>query len=120
MMSIHDRDGGRKYLTGAEHARFLLAADQAPRDVRAFCHTLAWTGCRVSEALALTGAQVDVAGGTITFETLKKRQRGLFRTVPIPPTLPPCLTWCSAFVACAVSRPRCRCGRSRGQRLGAA
>ena len=30
---------------------------------------------------------VDVATGTITFETLKKRQRGLFRTVPVPPEL---------------------------------
>ncbi len=87
MMSIHDQQGGRKYLSGAEHTRFLAAADQAPRDVRAFCHTLAWTGCRISEALALTGAQVDVVAGTVTFETLKKRRRGLFRTVPIPPEL---------------------------------
>ncbi len=73
MMSIHDEAGGRKYLTGAEHTRFLQAADLAPRDVRAFCHTLAWSGCRISEALALTGERVDVAAGTITFETLKKR-----------------------------------------------
>jgi len=87
MMSIHDQAGGRKYLTGAEHARFLQAADLAPRDVRAFCHTLAWTGCRVSEALALTGERVDVVAGSITFESLKKRRRGLFRTVPIPPEL---------------------------------
>jgi len=87
MMSIHDQAGGRKYLTGAEHARFLQAVDLAPRDVRAFCHTLAWTGCWVSEALALTGERVDVAAGAVTFETLKKRRRGLFRTVPIPPEL---------------------------------
>ena len=87
MMSLHDQAGGRKYLTREEHARFLQAADQAPRDVRAFCHTLAWTGCRISEALALTAERVDVATGTITFETLKKRQRGLFRTVPVPPEL---------------------------------
>jgi integrase len=86
-MSIHDQAGGRKYLTGAEHTRFLAAADQAPRDVRAFCHTLAWTGCRLSEALALTGERVDVVAGAITFESLKKRRRGLFRTVPIPPEL---------------------------------
>jgi integrase len=87
MMSIHDQAGARKYLTREEHTRFLRAADQAPRDVRAFCHTLAWTGCRISEALALTGERVDVATGAITFETLKKRQRGLFRSVPIPPAL---------------------------------
>lgn len=87
MMSLHDQDGGRKYLTGEEHKRFLLAADAAPRDVRAFCHALAWTGCRISEALALTAERVDVAGATITFESLKKRKRGVFRIVPIPPEL---------------------------------
>ena len=87
MMSIHDRAGGRKYLTGVEHGHFLAAADLAPRDVRAFCHTLAWTGCRISEALALTAERVDVAAGAITFETIKKRRRGVFRTVPVPPEL---------------------------------
>jgi len=87
MMSLHDQAGGRKYLTREEHIRFLLAADQAPRDVRAFCHTLGWSGCRISEALALTAERVDVAAGTITFETLKKRRTGVFRAVPIPPEL---------------------------------
>ena len=85
MMSLHDQAGGRKYLTRKEHTCFLQAADQAPRDVRAFCHTLGWSGCRISEALALTAERIDVATGTITFETLKKRQRGLFRTVPVSP-----------------------------------
>lgn len=87
MMSIHDVAGGRKYLTEQERRRFLEAADQAPREVRAFCHTLAWTGCRISEALALTAERIDIAQGTITFDSLKKRRRGLFRTVPIPPEL---------------------------------
>ncbi len=87
MMSIHDQAGARKYLTDDERRRFLAAADAAPREVRAFCHTLVWTGCRVSEALALTADRVDVAAGTITFESLKKRRRGLFRTVPVPPEL---------------------------------
>ena len=84
MMSIFDQAGGRKYLTAEERTRFLAAADQAPRDVRAFCHTLGWSGCRISEALALTGERIDVAAGTITFESLKKRRR---RSVPIPPEL---------------------------------
>lgn len=87
MMSIHDRAGGRKYLTAAEHARFLAAADLTRRDVRAFCHTLAWSGCRVSEALATTAERVDVAAGAITFETVKRRRRGVFRAVPVPPEL---------------------------------
>jgi len=39
MMSIHDRAGGRRYLTEDECRRFLVAADAAPREVRASCHT---------------------------------------------------------------------------------
>ena len=62
MMSLHGPDGGRKYLTADERRAFLAATDRAPRDVRAFCHLLAWTGCRISEALALTAERVDVAG----------------------------------------------------------
>ena len=87
MMSLHGPDGGRKYLTAEERRAFLAAADRAPRDVRAFCHLLAWSGCRISEALALTTERVDVAGAAITFESLKKRRRGVFRVVPIPPEL---------------------------------
>ena len=87
MISIHNQAGSRKYLTEAEHARFLAAAEQVPPDVRAFCHTLSWTGCRLSEALALTSERVDLVAGTITFETLKKHQRGPLRTVLIQPEL---------------------------------
>jgi integrase len=48
---------------------------------------LAHTGCRISEALALTADRVDMAGGLVVFETLKKRRRGIFRAVPVPPDL---------------------------------
>jgi hypothetical protein len=37
------------------------------------------TGCRVSEALALTPDRVDLAGRAVVFETLKKRRQGVFR-----------------------------------------
>ena len=40
--------------------------------------TLAYTGSRVSEALALTADRVDLAGKTVVFESLKKRRGGLF------------------------------------------
>lgn len=87
MSGLHDAAGARKYLTAEERARFLVAADAAPRAVRALCHTLAWSGCRVSEALALTAERVDLAGAAITVESLKKRRRGTFRTVPVPAEL---------------------------------
>ena len=59
---------------------------KAPRDVRTFCATLHATGCRVSEALALTAERVDLAGRVATFESLKKRRRGVFRAVPVVPS----------------------------------
>ena len=58
-MRLYDRQGQRKYVTPAERKGFLLAAAAAPEDVRTFCGTLVYTGCRISEALALTAARVD-------------------------------------------------------------
>jgi len=49
--------------------------------------TLTYAGCRLSEALALTVDRVDLAAGVLTFESLKKRRDGVFRSVPVPPTL---------------------------------
>lgn len=86
-MQLFDRDGSRKYLTVAERARFLRAAEQAPREARTLCMTLAWSGCRLSEGLALPADRVDLAGGMLVFATLKKRQDGIYRAVPVPPSL---------------------------------
>ena len=58
-----------------------------PRPVRTLCGVLHATGCRLSEALALTPERVDPAGEALVFETLKKRRRGVFRAVPVPPGL---------------------------------
>src|SRR5215207_9106187 len=86
MTSLHDQHGHRKYLTPAERDAFLRAADDAEvREVRTFCATLAYTGCRISEALALTADRVDLKAGVLVFESLKKRQSGIFRAVPVPP-----------------------------------
>ena len=81
---LYDRRGFRKYLTASERAAFLHAAHQALPDVRTFCLALAYTGARVSEALALTPARIDVDARVILIESLKKRRRGHFRAVPIP------------------------------------
>src|SRR3984957_7100456 len=86
MMQLYDRAGQRKYLTPAERQEFLRAAEDAPRAVRTFCATLAHTGCRISEALALTAARVDLGGGVLVFESLKKRHKGIYRAVPVPPS----------------------------------
>ena len=46
-----------------------------------------YTGCRPSEALALTADRVDFQATVLTFENKKKRRPGLYRAVPVPATL---------------------------------
>ena len=86
-MALHTADGARKYLTAGERDAFLREAERADRQVRTLCMTLAYAGCRLSEALALTADRVDLAAGTLIFESLKKRRSGIYRAVPVPPAL---------------------------------
>ena len=55
-----------------------------PIEERAFCLLLLFTGCRISEALELTGAQIDFDGGYVILRSLKKRANNKFRMVPVP------------------------------------
>ncbi|MEI9887754.1 MAG: tyrosine-type recombinase/integrase [Rhizomicrobium sp.] len=82
--SLFDARGQRKYLTPAERAAFLLAAVAANPSTSTFCLTLALTGARISEVLALTPERLDRSEGTIVLETLKRRRKGVFRAVPVP------------------------------------
>jgi integrase len=85
---VFDRRGNRKYLNGAERRAFLLTVKHEPdARRRAFCLTLFYTGCRISEALNLTAGRIDVTGKAVVFETLKRRGRGYFRAVPVPDSL---------------------------------
>jgi len=84
-MQIYDSAGRRKYLTPNERRDFLTASESTSQSVRTLCGTLAHTGCRISEALALTGDRVDLSDGVLIFESLKKRRRGIYRAVPVPP-----------------------------------
>ena len=88
--------GDRLYLDESDRRRFLAAAalldDQSHR---MFCEVLHWTGCRISEALALTPRQINPDKHVIRFRTLKKRKHTrqgelkgpVFRDVPIPKAL---------------------------------
>ena len=80
-MALHTADGARKYLTTGERDAFLRAAEAADREVRTLCMTLAYAGCRLSEALALTVDRVDLAAGRLVLESLKKRRSGVYRAV---------------------------------------
>lgn len=81
---LFDGYGNRKYLTSDERQAFIAACGEAPADVGAFGLTLAYTGCRLSEALALTADRLDADAGFIVFETLKQRRKSVFRAVPAP------------------------------------
>lgn len=87
--SLYTATGRRKYLNRDERERFLKAACACERaTLRTLCLTLAYTGCRISEALALTSASIELQSGLIAIRSLKKRNRGIIiREVPIPPTL---------------------------------
>jgi integrase/recombinase XerD len=84
---LFDGQGRRFYFTDDERKAFLAAARIAPREVRCFCGVLHYTGCRISEALALTPKAIDLSSRFIVFESLKKRRRGIYRPVPVPPEL---------------------------------
>jgi len=84
--ALYDAEGGRKYICAIEHRRFLDAANRAEPATRAFCRLLAFTGCRISEALSLTPARLDDGTQRVIFLTLKRRKR-VFRSVPIPRAL---------------------------------
>ena len=87
-MELYNGSGARLYLTADERERFRKAALAAPRTARTFCLTLLYTGCRISEALALEARRVDFSNEALVFRTLKKRgDKAHYRAVPVPPSL---------------------------------
>ena len=81
-------EGKRKYLTQEEQGRFMAAANAQERaEVRTFSLTFVYTGCRISEALELTPERADLSDKSITFRTLKQRDKIKYRSVPCPDTL---------------------------------
>jgi integrase len=58
-------------------------ADRLAFRRRTLLYVLAYTGCRLSEALALTPHQFDADSRTLTFRTLKRR-RIVHRALPVP------------------------------------
>lgn len=90
--SLFDQSGTRKYLIARERLAFVHKASKECEAISRFCLTLAFTGARISEVLALTAGRVDAADEAIIFETLKQRKKKIFRAVPVPRTLIPLLT----------------------------
>lgn len=67
-LRLYTAAAARKYVTVGERDAFLREAERTDRLVRTLCMTLAYGGCRLSEALALT---VDRVG-----KSASKPQRG--------------------------------------------
>lgn len=85
---MFDRHGNRKYLNWPERKAFLRAVKKDSDLLsRTFCLTLYYSGCRISEALAVNPDRIDFTGKAMIFETLKQRRRGNFRSIPIPDSL---------------------------------
>lgn len=84
---LYDTAGNRKYLTTRERQRFISVARLRTSHIETFCLTLAYTGARISEVLALRTRNIDMSAGIIVFESLKKRRRGVYRQVPVPQEL---------------------------------
>lgn len=84
--SLYTRTGHRKYLTPAERAAFIAAAKvQTRREVALLCLTIAYTGCRISEALRLRVSNIEVEAGFIAIRSLKKRNGAIvIREIPAP------------------------------------
>ena len=86
-MTLHTSGGARKYLNVAERQRFAAAAETLPPEPRLFCLLLMWSGCRISEGVAITPLAIDRDGGTVAFITLKRRKGSVVRQVPVPAAL---------------------------------
>jgi integrase/recombinase XerD len=82
--SAYDNEGRRKYLSRAEGCAFVQNAARLPKPSALFCLTLYYTGCRISEALALRRQDVDSQMKAISIRSLKKRQRREIRRIPVP------------------------------------
>ena len=80
----YDHEGQRKYLSRAEGAKFVHHATNLPRAEALFCLVIYYTGCRISEALALRRQDVDAESKAMLIRSLKKRDKSTIRRLPIP------------------------------------
>lgn len=83
-LSLYAGTGRRLYVNEGERDSLIWAAAGAEPVRRAFALVLIHTGCRISEALELTPARIDISGRALVFRTLKKRGKTVYRRVPVP------------------------------------
>jgi integrase/recombinase XerD len=86
-MKLLSDNGERLYLTASERERFEEVCKKQDRETMTFGLVLLYTGCRLSEALNLKVKHIDLENNSIGIESLKKRKKGIFRSVPVPERL---------------------------------
>jgi integrase/recombinase XerD len=113
--SLYTPTGRRKYLTPDERARFIAAARACPRaDLKTFCLTLAYTGCRISEGLAIAPHAVESGAGFVAVRSLKKRDGAIvIREIPVPADLLALFEEVHHLSECAPGEPLWRWCRSQ-------
>jgi len=82
-MTLFDKGGNRKYLTTEERQLFLTAAKTSNREVRTFCLMLLYSGCRISEVLAIRVKDIDISAKAVIIHSLKKRKTNQYRHIPL-------------------------------------
>jgi len=86
-VTLFDHHGQRLYLNAHERQLLEQACQQAQDPLAStFGLILLHTGCRLSEALALTPASFDLQSENVIFKTLKRRKVH-FRSVPLSPMM---------------------------------
>ena len=86
-ISLFDTSGQRLYLNASERQQLEQACRNADDPLAStFGLILLNTGCRLSEAVALTASSIDLQTDEVVFRTLKRRKLH-FRSVPLSPTM---------------------------------
>lgn len=86
-MRLYNEASQRLYINAAERERFLAALEDESDNIRAFCLTLFYTGCRLSEARELHFSAIQEQARLISFRSLKKRDQHHIREIPVPQEL---------------------------------
>ncbi|WP_422383295.1 tyrosine-type recombinase/integrase [Roseibium album] len=86
-LQLYAPDGRRLYLNGSERNSFLETARRSPERTRLLCEVMAYSGCRISEALSLSVQSFQVQTGVVSVRSLKKRGKIVFREIPLPPSV---------------------------------
>lgn len=83
----HRLEAQRRSFSATEEARLRELLPTVTEPLRSLCELMLMTGCRLSEALALRRDCLDTERHLVVFLTLKQRDSGIIRAVPVPAPL---------------------------------